>query len=57
MSRHRTLKSSAFATRSRSVLGREERLAILEREGRWKEGTAVVGLPKTKVPGKVKGKK
>ena len=57
MSRHRTLKSSAFATRSRSVLGREERLAILEREGRWKQGAAVVGLPKTKVPGKVKGKK
>lgn len=51
MSRHRTLKVSSFATRGRNVLKREERLAILAREGRWEEGQPVVGLPKTKSTG------
>jgi small basic protein (TIGR04137 family) len=56
MSRHRTLKTSSFATRSRNVLKREERLEVLSKEGRWDDKKRVVGLPKTKVPGKVKGK-
>ncbi len=56
MSRHRTLKTSSFATRSRNVLKREERLEVLAKEGRWTPEKPVVGLPKTKVPGKVKGK-
>jgi len=51
MSRHRTLKVSSFATRGRNVLKREERLTVLTREGRWKEGDSVVGLPKTKSTG------
>ena len=48
MSRHRTLKASSFAIRGRNVLKRDERLDVLAREGRWKEGEPVVGLPKTK---------
>lgn len=48
MSRHRTLKVSTFANRKRSVLTREERLGVLKKEGRWKDGDRVVGLPKTK---------
>lgn len=57
MSRHRTLKVSGTGIVSRNVLTREERLGILNREGRWNEGNSVVGLPKTKVPNKVKKKK
>jgi len=56
MSRHRTLKTAAFAIRSRNVLKRDERLSLLSKEGRWDENKPVVGLPKTKVPGKVKSK-
>lgn len=56
MSRHRTLKTAAFAIRSRNVLRREERLVVLAKEGRWDETKPVINLPKTKVPGKVKAK-
>ncbi|MCK6440246.1 MAG: small basic protein [Planctomycetes bacterium] len=56
MSRHRSLKSSSFASGGRNVLTRDERLQLLGKDGRWKEGQNVVGLPKTKVPGKVKKK-
>lgn len=57
MSRHRTLKTSSFATRTRNVLKRDERLDVLAKEGRWDDSKPVVGIPKTKVPGKVKVKK
>ncbi len=50
MSRHRTLKVSSFAARGKNVLKRDERLKILAREGRWKEGQRITGLPKTRVP-------
>ncbi|KAA0209638.1 small basic protein [bacterium] len=57
MSRHASLKVNTLATKNRSVLKRQERIAQLTVERRWKEGDDVTGLPKTKVHGKVKAKK
>jgi small basic protein (TIGR04137 family) len=57
MSRHASLKVSALTTANRSVLKRQERIAQLGVERRWKDGDDVTGLPKTKVHGKVKAKK
>ncbi len=57
MSRHASLKISALSTANRSVLKRQERIAQLTVERRWKDGDDVTGLPKTKVMGKVKSKK
>lgn len=54
MSRHRTLKVESFSSRGRNVMKRNERIEVLEREGRWKEGDSVVGLPKTKIPSNMK---
>lgn len=50
MSRHSSLKSSGLGAQKRSVLKRQERLNKLKVERRWKEGDAVTGLPKTRVP-------
>ncbi|MCC6575461.1 MAG: small basic protein [Planctomycetes bacterium] len=57
MSRHASLKVSALGNQNRSVLKRSERLDILKFERRWKDGDNVTGLPKTKIPNKVKAKK
>ncbi len=57
MSRHASLKVSALANKVRSVLTRGERIELLKVEKRWKDGDNVTGLPKTRVPGKVKAKK
>ncbi|MCA8940665.1 MAG: small basic protein [Planctomycetes bacterium] len=54
MSRHRTLKVASFSSRGRNVLKRGERIEVLEREGRWKDGEEVLGLPKTKIPSSMK---
>jgi len=48
MSRHPSLKSSGKIRSKRNVLKRYERIDILSKDGRWKEGTKVLGLPKTK---------
>jgi small basic protein (TIGR04137 family) len=49
MSIHKSLKTVGKLVRRRNVYTRAERLEILERDRRWKEGDDVTGLPKTKV--------
>jgi len=48
MSQHPSLKVSGKIRKKRNVLKRFERIDILSKEGRWKEGEKVLGLPKTK---------
>ncbi len=48
MSLDRSLKSQEGLVRSRNVLTRAERLAILADEDRWSEGDSVFGLPKVR---------
>lgn len=50
MSLHRSLKSGAVAAK-RNVLKRFERIEILRRKGKWKEGDRAFGLPKVKPAG------
>lgn len=49
MSQHRSLKAAAITGAKRNVLKRFERIEILKKQGRWKEGDRVTGLPKTRV--------
>jgi small basic protein (TIGR04137 family) len=46
MSLHRTLKGSTKIRVKRNVLKRYERIDQLMKEGKWKEGDKVFGLPK-----------
>ncbi len=48
MSLHRSLKGSSTIKAKRNVLKRFERVELLKKQGRWKEGQRVFGLPKTK---------
>jgi len=48
MSQHRSLKGSSKIQAKRNVLKRFERVEILKKDGRWKDGQRVFGLPKTK---------
>lgn len=48
MSMHRSLKAASKIETKRNVLKRFERIDILSRRGRWKEGDRALGLPKTK---------
>jgi small basic protein (TIGR04137 family) len=48
MSQHRSLKGASTITARRNVLKRFERVELLKKRGQWKEGTKVIGLPKTK---------
>ncbi len=48
MSQHPSLKVSGKIRKKRNVLKRFERIDILTKDGRWKEGENVLGLPKTK---------
>ncbi len=55
MSIDRSLKIKGALKRHRNVLSREERISVLKKEERWKEGDDVTGLPKVghrKVGGK-----
>jgi small basic protein (TIGR04137 family) len=45
----KSLKVRAGMIRNRNVLTRAERLAKLQEQDRWKEGQAVLGLPKVRV--------
>ena len=49
MSVHKSLVSKLGMARARNVYKREERVAILKKEGLLKSDNHVVGLPKTKV--------
>ena len=46
----KSLKVKAGAVSNRNVLTRAERIAKLKESERWKEGDAVLGLPKVRVP-------
>jgi small basic protein (TIGR04137 family) len=48
MSQHRSLKGSSTIKAKRNVMKRFERLEVLKKQGRWKDGQRVFGLPKTK---------
>jgi len=49
MTKHPSLKSGGSIKAKRNVLKRFERIDILKKDGRWKEGMKATGLPKTKV--------
>ena len=49
MSRHPSLKGSTKIVQKRNVLKRYERINVLMKEEKWKEGDKALGLPKTKV--------
>lgn len=48
MSQHKSLRGSSTITVKRNVLKRFERVDLMKKRGQWKEGTRVLGLPKTK---------
>ena len=49
MTLDKSLKVRAGSIKSRNVLTRAERLKRLKELGRWEEGSAVLGIPKTRV--------
>ncbi len=51
MSIHKSLKSKGAVGVKKNVMKRYERVNQLKASGRWKEGDAVIGLPKTKIVG------
>ena len=48
MSLHSSLKSAGKIVAKRNVLKRFERIDVLKKQGKWKEGDRGTGLPKTK---------
>jgi small basic protein (TIGR04137 family) len=48
MSMHPSLKSASKIQTKRNVLKRFERIDIMRKDGKWKEGDRAYGLPKTK---------
>ena len=51
MSMHSSLKGAAKIRTQRNVLKRFERIDILRKNGKWREGDRAHGLPKTKPEG------
>ncbi|MEN9344427.1 MAG: hypothetical protein RLZZ453_1214 [Chlamydiota bacterium] len=51
MSRHASYGKSSTSAKKRNVLKRFERVDVLKKMGKWKEGenTKVTGLPKTPI--------
>ncbi len=47
MSQHRSLKGASTIAARRNVLKRFERVEVLKKRGQWKDGSKVIGLPKT----------
>ncbi len=48
MSQHTSLKSASKIAVKRNVLKRFERVELLRKRGKWKDGDRGLGLPKTK---------
>jgi len=48
MSLHQSLKAKDALKRERNVWSRFERLLVLQKQKRWKEGDPVFGLPKVR---------
>lgn len=57
MSIHSSLKLSGAGSGQRNVWSRVERIAVLKKNGRWKDGDKVTGLPKVRTSFKAKAKK
>ena len=57
MSIDKSLKKPSGMVRSRNVLKRGERIAVLQEEDRWTEGQSPLGLPKVRIAKVVAGKK
>ncbi len=49
MTKHASLKSGGGIKAKRNVLKRFERIDIMRKDGKWKDGMRATGLPKTKV--------
>ncbi|HBM17563.1 MAG TPA: small basic protein [Lentisphaeria bacterium] len=49
MARHPSLKGSTKIIKKRNVLKRYERIDVMIKEDKWKEGDKALGIPKTKV--------
>jgi len=49
MSQHPSFRLTAGSGKKRNVLKRFERIELMKKRGVWKDGTRVVGLPKTRV--------
>ena len=50
MSMHPSLKAATKIAAKRNVLKRFERIDLMKRLGKWKDGDRGLGLPKTKPP-------
>lgn len=48
MSMHSSLKSATRIAVKRNVLKRYERIDVMRKKGKWKDGDRAYGLPKTK---------
>jgi len=48
MSLHSSLRSGSKIAAKRNVLKRFERIEVLKKRGKWKDGDRAYGLPKTK---------
>ena len=48
MSMHTSLKGASKIRAKRNVLKRFERIELLKKDGKWKDGDRALGLPKTK---------
>ena len=48
MSMHSSLKSANKIATKRNVLKRYERIDVMIKKGKWKQGDRAFGLPKTK---------
>ena len=48
MTQHRSLKASGSISSKRNVLKRFERIQLLKKRKKWKDGDRAYGLPKTK---------
>ena len=48
MSMHSSLKGAAKIRTKRNVLKRFERIDVLKKDGKWKDGDRAFNLPKTK---------
>jgi len=48
MALHRSLRAASTLGGKRNVLKRFERVEILKKRGRWKDGDRITGLRKTK---------
>lgn len=57
MSIHSSLKLSGAGSGQRNVWSRVERIAVLKKNGRWKDGDKVTGLPKVRTSFKAKAQK